>query len=220
MLAMGELLLKMLWWVVGLIKLAFYWLEQHTTFVLMVATVALAIITYWYLTETKEQRLLTEKSVLIDIAPKVFFEGIKGIRQIDEQSDIFKIGVELAVKNCGKTEAINVKFPFVVSSGEKKISEGTKGPFQYIFPSQVIRYGVSFVNTDLTDTLTEAQIELAKKAIKSQKPVHFGEKSPPIQIDITIEYEDIEGKKISTPYSLKYSWHKNMWFFSEMPIDF
>lgn len=215
---MGELLLKIFWWVVSLIKLVYYWLDQHTALVLTAATVALAIITYFYLREIKRQRLLMQKVVLIDTSPKVFFDGIKSIRSVDESNNIIKFGIDLAVKNCGKTEALNIKFPFVVNSREKKISEGTKGPFQYIFPGQIIHYGIFFVNTELK--LNKEEISILKKAIKADKPIHFGEKSPPLQIDIKIVYKDIEGKKITTPYSLKYSWHKNMWFFSDMPIDY
>ncbi|MHC4455697.1 MAG: hypothetical protein ACYS0I_01195 [Planctomycetota bacterium] len=159
-----------------------------------------------------------QKAVLIDTSPKVFFTGVKSIRSISEPNNIIKYGIELVVQNCGKTEALNIKFPFVVNSREKKISEGTKGPFQYIFPGQTIRYGIYFVDTEFK--LETGDISQLKKAIKADKPFHLGKESPSLRIDIEIAYEDIEGKKISTPYSFRYSWRRNMWFFSEMAFDF
>lgn len=42
---------------------------------------------------------------------------------------------------------------------------------------------------------------------------------PPIQLDITLTYNDLEGNKTETPYSFTYLFYKNMWAFAGMNIE-
>ena len=87
-----------------------------------------------------EFRKLTEKAVSLDTSPKVFIKTIKPQAKLD--TNAIEIISSIIFTNCGKTEAKDIKWSYVINSeGQKKIERST-GPYQYLFPSQTISYNM------------------------------------------------------------------------------
>jgi hypothetical protein len=196
-------------------RFVYDWLVKNDGFVVAVATIALVIITSLYLRETKKQRLLTQKAVALDIAPKVFIRNIHSTRKLAPEDKAVKIQTTFKLDNCGKTEAKNVTLRYTLSRLDKVFS-GTKGPIEYVFPGQRPSYTTALFGVPLRDEQWES---VAQALAAGERPVVSLPKAMPVvQLDVKLEYEDLEGNRIVTPYSFEYHWERNFWSGTAMGI--
>ncbi len=190
-------------------------LNKNHSLIITIATVILVIITFLYLIETRKQRLLMSKAVSIDTSPKVFIKNIESKVKPNYETNSIEITTYIKLKNCGKTEAKNVRLPYSIKYGDKKL-ESIKGPFEYLFPDQISSYSTKFFSIPLD----KKNMGIVKQAIESNKPINVPkEYALPVYLDIKIIYNDLEGNEIETPYSLTYLFYKNMWAPKDMNIQ-
>jgi len=183
------------------------WFTNNSSFILVLVTLALAIITFYYLLETKRIRIVAEKSLKVEMLPQVFLENIESYPRLDEQKKEISVTAVFIIKNVGKTEAKNFVGKYKLSSGSANI-EGKIGPVSYLFPTQGVRYETKVLSV----TLNEKNFAVAKDALESKKPLiipkDFGQ---PIYLNLSLNYLDVNGETIELPYRLKYLFHSNAW---------
>ena len=157
-----------------------------------------------------------QKAMSIDISPRVFIKNMKAEDRPNVADNAIDIRTCIVIKNCGKTEAKNVRLPYTIKYKEKEI-EGVKGPFQYLFPEQESSYYTKFFSIPLSPE----QNPLLKKAAESGKKLNlsdFKEMFRPFRLDIKVEYEDLDGNTFSTPYSYQFSAQHKIWVYTGMGI--
>ena len=186
------------------------WFQQNHSLILTFATIVLVFITLCYLVETRKQRLLLERTVVVDTQPKVFFKTLETKAKPDFENSRIIIHTKLVLSNCGKTEAINIRWSYVVSQGDQVKKEGTFGPFQYLFPGQTATASIE----NLRFTLPQDEMEIVKKAVELDKPIVVsGNLQKPVLLSIELIYESLDGKIITVPYKYRYLFPINAWVF-------
>lgn len=184
-------------------------ISEYSSLLLFIATLILAVITYFYLRETKLIRKVAERSFTIETSPKVFLENIMSIPRLDYDKKEIEVKALIQIKNVGKTEAKDFVAEYTLSSGKMNI-EDKIGPIPYLFPSQGVHYETKMLGV----TLNEKNLAVAKEAMDTKKalvvPKDFGE---PIFLDLNLRYLDHEGKEQNLPYKCKYIFHTNSWVF-------
>ena len=142
------------------------WLKKVLNFfqalILTIATVALAILTFLYLRETKSMRCetksmreLAEKTFRVDTSPKVFLKEISPEMKFIDSRKSFEVSLIFKIVNTGETEALEVVVDYELFSevsddrvSKKQSIEGRIGPVQYLFKDQIqyLFYNVSSQN--------------------------------------------------------------------------
>ncbi len=184
-------------------------LSENSEFVLTIVTLALVIITFIYLRETRLMRKIADKTFKTETAPKVFLENIKSFPQLNEKKREIEVTAVFKIKNVGKTEAKNFVGDYSLSSGKGKI-EGKIGPVTYLFPTQGYQYETKMLGV----SLNKQNFAIAKEALEKKKPLIVPEDfGTPIYLDLNLKYIDHEGKEQNLPYKLKYIFHANAWIF-------
>ena len=178
-----------------------------------IATVALAIITFFYLRETSRLRKISEKALTLDVEPKIFVENISSIIKPDYDKRVLNVQALIKIKNGGKSEAIEFEAPYTLSWGKHRIDDKI-GPVPYLFPTQGIAYETRIMSVEISET----DMAIVKEAIETKKTVIVSKEMPVpiINFNISLKYKDRDGNLHEIPYSWKYIFHKNEWLFSEM----
>ena len=189
----------------------FNWSKNPTLFasiVTSIATLVLAIITIFYLGETKKIREIADKAFQVDVSPKVFISNIVTRQLLNTQEKRLQIAAICEITNVGKTEAKNMEISYTILVGEKFQVPGTIEKAPYIFPTQTI----SFTTHSVGIKLNEGQVELAKNQLEKDKkitfPQNFDEK---INLKIKINYFDHNNKEQSVSYLCDYRWDSTDW---------
>jgi len=186
------------------------WLQQNHSLVLTSATIVLVIITLFYLVETRRQRLLLERTVAVDTHPKVFIKTVETEAKPDFKNSRIIIHTKLVLNNCGKTEALNIRWSYVVSEGSQEKKKGTFGPFQYLYPGQTATAGIE----NLRFTISQDEMEIVKKAVELNRPIKVsGNLQKPVLLDIELVYENVDGQVVKVPYKYRYLFPMNAWVF-------
>jgi hypothetical protein len=186
------------------------WFQQNHSLILTFATIALVFITLFYLIETRRERLLLERTVEVDTQPKVFIKTMETNAKPDFENSRIIIHTKLVLSNCGKTEATNIRWSYVVSQGGQTKKEGTFGPFQYLYPNQTAIASIE----NLRFTLPKDEMEIVKKAVDLNKPILVsGNLQKPVSLDIELVYESLDGKPVKVPYKYRYIFPMNAWVF-------
>ena len=183
-------------------------LKNYSTLVVALATVILAIITYFYLVETRSLRKIAEQSFIHDTSPKVFINGIISTRKLNVARRRIEVTSVFKITNIGKTEAKDLTGHWTISSGKSQF-EDNFGPIQYFFPGQETNYKTKM----LTVGLNKKQFEAAKKAIESK--LKYSDKLPTkIYFKIKLSYLNQIGKQISYTFNYEYLFHNNEWVYA------
>jgi len=184
-------------------------ISEYSSLLLFIATLILAVITYFYLRETKLIRKVAESSFRIETSPKVFLENITCVTKLNLSKKEIEVTAVFQIKNVGKTEAKDFVAEYTLSSGKMKM-EDKIGPIPYLFPSQGVHYETKMLGVGLN----EKNLAVAKESIDTKKalvvPKDFGQ---PIFLDLNLRYLDHEGKEQNLPYKCKYTFHTNSWVF-------
>ena len=176
---------------------------------LVIVTFALAVITFFYLRETRQIRKTAERSFITETSPKVFLENITSVPRLNQPKKEIEVTAVFLIKNVGRTEAKNFVAEYTLSSGNMKIG-GKIGPVPYIFPSQGVRYETKMLGLGLNDQ----QLAMAQEAMATQKSFIIPVSTvPPILLDLTISYLDQQGEEQRLPYKCQYTLHNNAWVF-------
>jgi hypothetical protein len=188
----------------------FVWFQQNHSLILTFATIALVVITFFYLIETRRQRLLLEKTVAVDTQPKVFIKTLETEAKPDFKNSRIIIHTKLVLSNCGKTEARNIRWSYVVSQGDEVKKEGSFGPFQYLYPDQTATASIE----NLRFTLPESEMEIVKKAVELNRPIVVsGDLQKPVLLDVELIYETLDRQVVTVPYKYRYLFAMNAWVF-------
>ena len=197
------------------------WVTKETSMnlissiIIMIATVSLAILTGFYLWETNKQRKLMEKSVLVDTSPKLFIKTIKPELKLKTDVNEFLIENSIVFTNCGKTEAKNIKWTYVLINDDHEKLGAVKGPYQYLFPNQTASYELEAFRISVNKEQMRAAKEQMKTVMETIRPEEklnlriAGIK--PINLGIKLEYQDMEDKKIEYFYGYEYLFSKGTW---------
>jgi hypothetical protein len=162
------------------------------------------------LIETRRQRLLLEKTVAVETHPKVFIKTMETEAKPDFKNSRIIIHTKLILSNCGKTEARNIRWSYVVSQGDKIKKEGRFGPFQYLYPDQTATASIE----NLRFSFSESEMEIVKKAVELNKPIVVsGDVQKPVLLDIELTYESLDGQLVTIPYKYRYLFPMNAWVF-------
>lgn len=189
------------------------WIDSHSPFVVALSTAVLAVITWQYLEVTRQQRLLMEKSIRFDMSPKVFIKTIKPTIKVNFKENTIEINTKVVFSNCGKTEGRNCTYSYKYTIDDEERYSDSKGPFQYIFPNQIVEAGLKSFAVPYPPEIIKKFRQISNK----KKKLTIDEiEIPPglmkrIGLDITLEYEDLEGAKSTYPYSYVYLFHENTW---------
>jgi len=183
-------------------------ISEYSSLLLFIATLILAVITYFYLRETKLIREVAERTFRIETSPKVFLGNITCVTKLNVPKKEIEVTAVFQIKNVGKTEARNFQAVYTLSSGKMK-KEDKIGPIPYLFPSQGVRYSTKMLSVRLNDK----NFAIAKEAMDTKKPLvvpkDFGQ---PIFLDLNLRYLDHEGKEQNLPYKCEYVF-PNSWVF-------
>ena len=186
------------------------WFQTNHSLVLTFATVAIVIITFFYLLETKRQRLLLEKTVIVDTQPKVFIKTVETVAKPDFENSQIVIHTKLVLNNCGKTEARNIRWSYEISQKNQVLKRGTFGPFQHLYPGQTATASIE----NLRFTFPPEEMQIVKKAVELSKPIRVaGNLQKPVLLDIKLAYEDADGQLVTVPYKYRYLFPMNAWVF-------
>lgn len=185
------------------------WLENNSAMVTTIATVVLALLTFFYLRETRKQRVLTEKVVWVQTAPKVFIKNIESRVNPDYDTNELVVHSIIIFTNCGKTEAKNLFWSYTIKQGEQELVKEDKRQAPYVYPEQ--NYGTAM--PDFRIKRSEEDMEIIRKAQSLKKSITI---SPsvlrPIILNIEFGYEDSDGKRIqSHQEQYKYLLHMGQW---------
>jgi len=174
-----------------------------------IATIALAVITFFYLIETRSIRRIADKSFQIETSPKVFLARIDSKPALNTAKKEIEVKAVFKIMNVGKTEAKSFIGTYTLAHKNVKV-EGQIGPLPYLFPTQVVHYDTKMLGV----MLNEKNFSVAKEAMDQKKPLIVPKDfAPPISLDLNLRYFDQEGKEQNLPYRLKYLFHSNAWVY-------
>ena len=172
------------------------WFQENHSLILTFATIALVLITFFYLLETRRQRLLLEKTVAVDTQPKVFIKTVETVAKPDFENSKIIIHTKLVFSNCGKVEARSICWSYEISQENQVLKQGTSGPFQYLYPGQTATASIE----NLRFTFPPEEMQIVKKAVELGKPIRVaGNIQKPVLLDIELVYEDADGQLVLCP---------------------
>jgi hypothetical protein len=185
------------------------------------ATVALAMLTYFYLKEVKEQRSLTERSleevtkqrsltekaISLEHAPKVYLQDIESRVTPDYARNELVVHSTLVFFNCGRTEAANLSFSYVFTQDGKELKRSALNEYDRVYPGQSLRFDLENsripVNKESMNHIEQAQ------QTRDILNVPWGYMSP-VTFEMSYSYDDREGRRTSCgdrrEYLLGKSW--------------
>ena len=176
-----------------------------------ITALLLACITFGYLLETRNQRLLLEKTVAVETQPRVYVKNVVTNAKMDLPNSKIIINTKFVLSNCGKTEARNIRLSYVISQGTQVVKNETYGPYQYMYPDQ--NFTASIENLEYH--LSEEEMEIAKKAVELDvKFGFFGKIQNPPLLKIELVYEDAGGQ-LAPPvsYVYRYVFSMEVWVY-------
>ena len=183
------------------------WISNNSSFILAITTVVLAIITFFYLRETKLIRLVTEKSFKMEISPQVFVKNITSTTHLDSDRSRINVTPFIEVKNSGKTAAKNMNIPYKITVGSVQMTD-TLGIISFLYPDQIIRIQMKGFHIGLKKSDLEIVKRAVKEKLKLQVPDNFVADTP---MNLEISYDDNDGNRETIPYVFKYVFRNNSW---------
>ena len=213
---MLKMFVKIRCWVCAVLTSLLHWVKKYPSealsALLVIVTLLLVLVTYLYLVETRKQRLLMQKAVSIDTAPKVFIEAIEATARPNYDGNEIIIHSAIQLKNCGGTEAKNIKWSYVITFEGKEKTKENGGPYQYLYPDQVASMPIK----KFKFSISNEAMKTVKQAVELKKPVIVPENYiKPVLLDIEIMFDDLDGNTTKTPYSYKYLFSMNKWVVPE-----
>lgn len=192
-----------------LLMIAINCLKENSVIVTTIATVFLAAFTFSYLRETKKQRLLTQKIVLVQTSPKVFIKNIESTVHPDYDTNELVVHSTIIFTNCGITEAKNIDWSYTIKQDEQELVKKDKRRAPHIYPEQNRATAITVFRIKRNPE----EMKIIKKAQELNKPITI---SPsvlkPVILDIEFGYEDPDGKKIPNHQEqYKYLLDRNEW---------
>jgi len=179
-------------------------------YISVLTTIALAIITYFYLVETKKIRKEYEKSFYYETSPKAFLEDVITTFKLNETKRTLDFFTTLYFRNTGKTEAFNFQHEYLFTSGNKSM-KGEFGPMPYLHPGRGIKTATKLLGLDVKD---ENLFNLLKKDLKEKKPISINKPNfPPIILEVNVKYLDQNKKTIEYHYNFEYQLETNIWIY-------
>lgn len=177
---------------------AFRWLDGHSTAVVAIATVALTVITLFYLLETKKQRMLTQEAVWVQTSPRVFIKNIEPTLTADYKVSKLIVHTIITFSNCGTTEAKNITWSYIITQDGRELAKRTtRAPG--IFPEQNRTTAIHDFRIDLPPKLMQViqQAQEPNKPIDINPDVLTPYALKPFFLDIKLEYDNPDGKRMS-----------------------
>lgn len=188
-------------------KILIFFIE-NSTLILAIITLLLAFFTALYLKETKKIRKIAEKSLSLEISPKVFLENVEFKPILKNEPKGIDITATFRVKNVGITEAKQFSASYAFKAGNLEKSDKVEAP--YIFQTQVVQFGTRF----LTIALNDENFEIAKESLETKTAVRISPDIVPlVYLNITLKYLDHNEKEQTTLYKIEYTFHTNSWKF-------
>jgi hypothetical protein len=178
---------------------------------LAVANVVLVSLTYYYLKETRAQRVaaqqstkLTEQFFKFETSPKPYIKDVETQWRLSESRPDTVLGTtSIKLANCGRTEGTNVRLHTILTKGSLTKEETIK-LLEYIYPGQIPLYTMSTLKIEVTQ---EAILAL-KEGNTLKIPM---EKQEPIKLRIELMYDEPKGGSRSVPYDFQYNYALNRW---------
>lgn len=172
-----------------------------------IAMCILAIITFFYLKETKKIRQVYEKAFDYEHSPKVFLHDVNSKVQLDEQKKSLVYLTTLKFKNAGKSSALNFEYKYSFVSGSLKKEEKFE-QLAYLHPEQGIRIEATFLGVRLDDD----SYNIVKKLLNEGKPIVIATPQlPSVFLNVTLRYLDQNNNQIEHKYTLEHLPNKNIW---------
>jgi len=179
-----------------------------------ISTLALAIVTFLFLQQTKKMTDISSLALKIDSSPKVFISAIFTYQPLDEPKKRLMIYEKFVIKNTGKTEARNIKIKYKIIMGEQIQVPKELNEAPYIFPTQEIAFDSIPVFIELNDK----EIQLSKEQIQNGKPILFPRGTKPkLEMEIEISYQGFKDEPQRIPYLCEYQWDSCKWVIMVLP---
>jgi len=181
-------------------------ISDYSTVILCFITIVLAVITFFYLLETKKMRKLAYKTFRVDLSPMVFVDDIKTMAKSNVEKKTLDLETRFYIKNYGKTAAENVRISIEFTSGDSKIVKELEST-PYIFPTKTVSF---WSNVSLN--LTAEGISKIEAAIAAKKIIKMSPDSIPLtHMKIDIKYLDHEKNEKSVQGLFRYNGDKDTW---------
>ncbi|MGA2534215.1 MAG: hypothetical protein ABSG19_14405 [Candidatus Aminicenantales bacterium] len=182
--------------------------------VMPIATLGLAIITYFYLRETKKMRDVASDSLRIDAAPKIFIQSINTHRDFDKQAKKLFVNATIRINNVGKTEAKNIKIFYEIKIGGSLQIPRQVDTAPHIFPSQ----SVTFKTLPVFFELNDKDLQIAGEHLEKKEKMLFPPAPrPAFLLLIKIEYIGYKDEPAAVSYLCEYDWECGDWAMSIPP---
>ena len=186
-------------------------IDSHAAAITALATIVLALLTYFYMREARGQRraaqrsiTLMEKSIDFETSPKPYIKDIETIWQVSKSKENTLEGkTSIKLANCGRIEATNIKLHKVLSKGTLK-DDTTISAMEYLYPGQ-------------EPILTIGGLEISCSpevilALKEGKGLTIPkERQEPISLTIDLTFDDDNGNVHPVPYKFEYNYRLHKW---------
>ncbi|MGB9004938.1 MAG: hypothetical protein WCB96_04360 [Candidatus Aminicenantales bacterium] len=176
--------------------------------VTVISYVALAIITFFYMKETRRIREIAVEDLKIGASPQVFVSNIGTFQTLDEEKKKIAIQAIIQITNTGRTEATNViiKYKLLIAEHIQIPWESQEAP--YIFPNQSLLFNSLSYAIDLNEEDTKS----AKSQLENNKKISFRpETKPKYEMEIKIEYFGYQKEKKILSWLCDYRWDGINW---------
>ncbi len=182
--------------------------SRFSSFLLLIVTLVLAIITFFYLQETRKIRKVAEESLAIENSPQVFLENIEFEPHLNKSNRNIEIIAIFKIKNAGKTKATEFEASYTFSVGNLNQTDNTEMPF--LFPTQGIQFRTKMINV----SLNEADFDIVSEAAEKKLILQVSKELVPlVHLDLNLKYIDHLGVEKNIPYKISYTFHSNSWGF-------
>lgn len=190
------------------------WLIGCASLISAISTGVLAVITYYYMRETKAMRNIADLAFQLDVSPKVFISDMSPDIKLNSAEKKIEIATQCELKNVGKTEAKKIQASYLLSvdsvvAEQKSFKSCAKSKIApSIFPSQA----VSFRTEKIFVVLKEEYFEAARNQYDKEKRITFAsETMPHIGLEVRIEFLDHNNSKQGVSYLCTYKWDSITW---------
>ena len=190
------------------------WFAIILPIITAIGSIALVIVTYLYLRETRRMRDISAQALTIDSSPMVFIDAIETHLLLDEPKKGLQIQARIVLKNTGKTEARTIMLKYKIILGERIQVPWKLQETPYIFPTQEITFNTDHVFIDLNDK----EIQNAIEQVQSGKSILFpSETKPKLKIEIEVNYRGFGDEPQRIPYLCEYLWDLGKWDLLVLP---
>jgi len=193
------------------------WIDNHAVVITALATIVLAFLTYLYMKETKKQRLvaqqsinLTEKLIEFETSPKPYIKNVEmSWKESESIENMLEGFIYITLANCGRSEAVNIKFHRVLTLGLKK-KELPLFVCEYLYPGQepILLMSPIQIRCNPEEITVFKEIKKHGTDIRFQIPK---DKQDPITLEMKLMYDDNEGNTHTVPYHFEYNYTINKW---------